>query len=101
MKNRRNFLKGTLFGALGALLAPKIISNINTPKENINSKEGFPMVISTWNHGLEANQGAMNVLNQGGNSLDVLKLELESQKQTPKTPVSDMVAFPIEMAMLL
>ena len=84
MKNRRNFLKGTLLGALGALLAPKIISNINTHKENINSKEGFPMVISTWNHGLEANDGAMNVLNQGGNSLDAVEAGVRIPEADPK-----------------
>ena len=84
MKNRRNFLKGTLLGALGALLAPKIISNINTHKENINSKEGFPMVISTWNHGLEANEGAMNVLNQGGNSLDAVEAGVRIPEADPK-----------------
>lgn len=84
MKNRRNFLKGTLLGALGALLAPKIISNINTPKENINSKEGFPMVISTWNHGLDANEGAMNVLNQGGNSLDAVEAGVRIPEADPK-----------------
>ena len=84
MKNRRNFLKGTLLGALGALLAPKIISNINTPKENVNSKEGFPMVISTWNHGLEANEGAMNVLNQGGSSLDDVEAGVRIPEADPK-----------------
>jgi len=84
MKNRRNFLKGTLLGALGALLAPKIISNINTPKENVNSKEGFPMVISTWNHGLEANEGAMNVLNQGGSSLDAVEAGVRIPEADPK-----------------
>lgn len=71
-------------GALGALLAPKIISNINTPKENVNSKEGFPMVISTWNHGLEANEGAMNVLNQGGNSLDAVEAGVRIPEADPK-----------------
>ena len=84
MKNRRNFLKGTLLGALGALLAPKIISNINTPKENVNSKEGFPMVISTWNHGLEANEGAMNVLNQRGSSLDAVEAGVRIPEADPK-----------------
>lgn len=84
MKNRRNFLKGTLLGALGALLAPKIISNINTPKQNVNSKEGFPMVISTWNHGLEANEGAMNVLNQGGSSLDAVEAGVRIPEADPK-----------------
>ncbi len=84
MKNRRNFLKGTLLGAFGALLAPKIISNINTHKENVNSNVGFPMVISTWNHGLEANEGAMNVLNQGGNSIDAVEAGVRIPEADPK-----------------
>lgn len=84
MKNRRNFLKGTFLGAFGALLAPKVISNIKTSKENINSKEGFPMVISTWNHGLEANEGAMNILDQGGNSLDAVEAGVRIPEADPK-----------------
>ena len=55
MKNRRHFLKGTLLGATGALLLPKVFTASTSKKTNPHSQSGFPMVISTWNHGLPAN----------------------------------------------
>ena len=65
MKNRRNFIKGTLLGSAGALLLPKAFAASTVQKNNPHSKSAFPMVISTWNHGLAANEAAMKVLNEG------------------------------------
>lgn len=73
MKNRRHFLKGTLFGAAGAILFPKLISATNSNKKNPNSQSEFPMVISTWNHGLPANEAAMEVLRNGGKAIDAVE----------------------------
>jgi len=73
MKNRRHFLKGTLLGATGALLLPKVFAASTSEKTNPHSQSGFPMVISTWNHGLSANDAAMEVLQNGGKAIDAVE----------------------------
>ena len=73
MKDRRHFLKGTLLGAVGALLLPKLVPFDSKKKINPNSGEGFPMVVSTWNHGLAANEAAMQRLKNGGKAIDAWK----------------------------
>ncbi|MEJ6793895.1 MAG: N(4)-(beta-N-acetylglucosaminyl)-L-asparaginase [Flavobacteriales bacterium] len=72
MSNRRNFIKGTALGALGALLLPKL-SDLKSSKKNPSSSPGLPVVISTWNHGLPANDAAMEVLMNGGKSIDAVE----------------------------
>ena len=59
---RRDFLKT---GAIG-ITAPSVIfgdSNINTNKNN-------PIILSTWNHGLPANDAAWKVLENDGSAMD-------------------------------
>ena len=59
---RRDFLKT---GAIG-IAVPSVIfgdSNINTNKNN-------PIILSTWNHGLPANDAAWKVLENDGSAMD-------------------------------
>jgi L-asparaginase/N4-(beta-N-acetylglucosaminyl)-L-asparaginase len=59
---RRDFLKT---GAIG-ITVPSVIfgdSNINTNKNN-------PIILSTWNHGLPANDAAWKVLENEGSAMD-------------------------------
>lgn len=65
MKNRRSFLKA---GASAMMAAPLINSSCTaTP--------GFkgPVVISTWNFGIQANEAAWKVLSVGGRALDAIE----------------------------
>ena len=62
MMKRRDFLKT---GAIG-ITVPSVIfgdSNINTNKNN-------PIILSTWNHGLPANDAAWKVLENDGSAMD-------------------------------
>jgi len=71
--NRKTFLRSTalatvLAGTTGKLFAgedPK-----KAPKTNPNSTKGLPLVISTWSHGMPANEAAFKVLKEGGSALD-------------------------------
>ena len=85
MKNRRNFIKGTLFGATGALLLPKAFTASTAQKINPNSQSGFPMVISTWNHGLAANEAAMQVLNDGDRAIDAVEQGVRVPEADPES----------------
>ena len=85
MKNRRNFIKGTLLGAAGALLLPKAFAASTVQKNNPHSKSAFPMVISTWKHGLAANEAAMKVLNEGGRAIDAVEQGVRVPESDPES----------------
>jgi N4-(beta-N-acetylglucosaminyl)-L-asparaginase len=64
MLNRRNFLHLTSLGA-GSLLTNKVFAA---------GKKGFkPIVISTWDAGIDANRAAWQILRSKGRSLDAVE----------------------------
>lgn len=68
MYNRRKFIQSSALGSM-AVLAGKV-----SMAANIESKiKGKPIVISTWDAGLEANAGAWEVLSKGGKALDAVE----------------------------
>lgn len=69
MANRRDFLKGGILLAGGALANPLDIS----AEEVHENKKGSAIVISTWNHGLAANEGAWSVIEKGGKAIDAVQ----------------------------
>ena len=83
MSNRRSFIKGGFLGALGALIIPKI--NFSPSKNNINSNKGFPMAISTWNHGIPANEEAMRILMKGGSAIDAVEAGVRISEADPES----------------
>ena len=83
MKNRRNFLKKSAIGALGAMVLPKI-TNAKMEKKNKYSEKGFPIVISTWRHGMPANEGAMKVLENGGKAIDAVEAGVRISEADPE-----------------
>ena len=73
--NRRRFLRGT-----GALIATTACATTDVEEETSqpvvptnNAKPTFPVVISTWKHGIEANAGAWTVLGESGSALDAVE----------------------------
>ena len=84
MSNRRNFLKHSAIGAIGAILLPKLYNNI-IKKENPNSLKGHPMVISTWKHGMPANIAAMEVLQSGGKAIDAVEAGVRIPEADPES----------------
>lgn len=71
--NRKTFLRSTLLASAFAGISGKLFAGDPPKKDgktNPNSKAGMPLVISTWKHGVQANEEAMKVLKAGGNALD-------------------------------
>lgn len=69
---RRNFIKVTAIGSAGALLTNcqnEILANEITPTQMINK----PLVISTWNHGMMANEAAWERLSKDDSSLNAVE----------------------------
>ena len=68
---RRQFIR---FGAaVGALSIVKPSQATNIVAQSYEGKAKGPIVLSTWNHGLAANEGAWAVLQKGGSSLDAVE----------------------------
>lgn len=79
--SRRNFIKTSALGIGGILLAKCTPASTekSTEKETMeplkNTPKGIikPVVISTWNHGLDANKAAWSILEKGGSALDAVE----------------------------
>ena len=60
---RRKFLKNTLYSTLSAS------SLVNLSNKNNSISKDVPRIISTWNHGVNANKVAWEKLNNGEGGL--------------------------------
>ncbi|WP_163323628.1 N(4)-(beta-N-acetylglucosaminyl)-L-asparaginase [Draconibacterium mangrovi] len=68
MISRRSFLAKSSLMFAGAGVATKAFSN--SVFQSVNK---YPVVISTWNHGMPANEAAWEILSKGGHSLDAVE----------------------------
>jgi len=68
MSTRRKFLHSAALGSFGMFLTKKLAA---APAQL--SVTGRPVVISTWDTGLEANKGAWEVLSRNGSALDAVE----------------------------
>ncbi|MFV0564259.1 MAG: isoaspartyl peptidase/L-asparaginase family protein [Flavobacteriaceae bacterium] len=75
MSNRRNFIKKATLGTIGASTffscKEAIKAGITASPENTPPRQK-PLVISTWNHGLPANEEAWKQLKAGKSGLDAI-----------------------------
>jgi len=80
MSNRRKFLKkSALFTALmGAAPISSIFAN------NKFKAPGTPTIISTWNHGIQANAAAWNLLVNNRNSTDAVEAGVRVPESDPE-----------------
>ena len=67
---RRKFINTVSVGALSAVMTKDLLA---TPLVLSERNENKPIVVSTWNHGLEANEEAWRVLTEGGSALDAVE----------------------------
>lgn len=71
--NRKTFLRSTALATVFAGISEKLFAG-DPPKQsgrkNPNSSPGLPLIISTWKHGIPANEEAMKTLKAGGSALD-------------------------------
>lgn len=67
MNSRRKFIKQSIVGAVSMAALPELIACQS------NSKVQKPIVISTWDFGVAANQAAWEVLKANGRALDAVE----------------------------
>ncbi|MEO5643611.1 MAG: N(4)-(beta-N-acetylglucosaminyl)-L-asparaginase, partial [Bacteroidia bacterium] len=84
--NRKSFLRRTALFAAASTVGVNAFASASSKKKskvNPNSSKGGPLVISTWSHGMPANEEAMKVLLAGGSLTDVVEkgvMVIESDK---------------------
>ncbi len=78
MVSRRSFVVKSSLALAGLSLVKNSVS-----KSVIQNTPDFPIVISTWNHGLPANEAAWGILSNGGNSLDAVEAGVRVPEADP------------------
>jgi N4-(beta-N-acetylglucosaminyl)-L-asparaginase len=68
MINRRKFITASAFTSIAGLFSKKTWAS-----EEYETVKGKPVVISTWDAGLNANKGAWEILGKGGRALDAVE----------------------------
>lgn len=82
MLNRRKFIeKATAAGMLS--LVPGALKADFKPGGSA-AKSALPTIISTWNHGIEANAQAMKILESGGSVVDAVEQAVMVTEADPK-----------------
>jgi len=72
--NRRHFLKNSALTVSGVIAGSALIHHPTYAGQSEKTEIAtWPAVISTWKHGMEANEAAMKILMQGGRALDAVE----------------------------
>ncbi len=77
--NRRSFFKWQALAAVGLALKP-----LQSLAINATPKVSEPLVLSTWNFGIQANEVAWKILQAGGRSLDAVEQGVRLCEDDPK-----------------
>lgn len=76
MSNRRKFIKNAALGSMGLTTAYSFANDISSEEKRKNSEsiiDRKPLIISTWNHGLPANEMAWKFLKDGKSGIDAIE----------------------------
>lgn len=73
MVDRRKFVRLSALGLTAAVVRPAFAGETLENNETVSSDFKGPVMISTWNHGLDANKAGWEVLKTGGSSLDAVE----------------------------
>jgi len=88
MSDRRKFLKRSILTSAGVLAGKALFgrSSLNEVNIEVNKYEtvkDHPIVISTWDFGKEANNGAWEILKKGGRALDAVEAGVKIPEADP------------------
>lgn len=90
MLDRRKFIQGTVLATAGLAIGKHVIAS--EPK--IQRIKGNPIVLSTWNHGMPANEAAWAVLQKGGRALDAVEAGVRVPEADPNVMTVGYGGFP-------
>lgn len=89
--NRKAFINRSLLAISGISLVPKLNASSRTTS---GSPGSGPMVISTWPHGMAANEAAWEVLMDSGRALDAVEKGVRVTELDPKVTSVGYGGFP-------
>lgn len=73
MKSRRQFIRVAALGTAALAASGASAHVLQTQKKDKKKTINKPIVLSTWNHGLDANKAAWTVLSANGSALDAVE----------------------------
>jgi N4-(beta-N-acetylglucosaminyl)-L-asparaginase len=79
MTDRRSFLKASALGAAGA----PMLLDACASDEAVVPNDVRPVALSTWDHGLAANEEAWPILSEGGSALDAVEAGVRIPEADP------------------
>ncbi len=94
MFNRRKFIKMSAAGASLAALSSSAIAKTAILKVPQTGASGFPIVISTWEFGVQANQEAWETLKKGGRALDAVEAGVKIPEADMKNHTVGRAGYP-------
>ena len=83
MSTRRNFLKTTATVSLATVAGSSAIKTSAFTNNFEQVQQELPVVVSTWEHGVEANKVAWEILNKGGTALDAVEAGVKVSEADP------------------
>ncbi len=78
MYTRRTFLQTSVAASLGIAVSEKVLIRPGSFRQ-----EKFPVVVSTWSHGLKANEASWEILGSGGYALDAVEQGVRISEADP------------------
>ncbi len=84
MSNRRNFIKTTAIASVAVALNSFRGKSEEDESQIITGKLNKPIVISTWNFGVQANGAAWAILKNNGRALDAVEAGVKIPEGDPK-----------------
>ena len=82
MTTRRKFIQSSVVGAIGMSITNTAAASRNIRNEISNTQDD-PLVISTWHHGLAANEAAWKILQNGGSAMDAVENGVKVSEADP------------------
>lgn len=92
MLNRRKFIEKATAAGMLSLVPGALKAEIKLTR--VEGKSTLPTIISTWNHGIEANAMAMKTLESGGSIVDAVEQAVMITESDPKNTSVGIGGFP-------
>ena len=92
MKTRRDFIKTT--GIAGLILPMQACAQGKDAKNPTKQNSTKPIIISTWKHGLDANEVGFEILKNGGSAIDAVEKGVVVVENDPTNQTVGIGGFP-------
>ena len=95
-QNRKQFLQKSLAGlaGLGSLGMSQVTDETRKTSHEPTKVAQKPVVLSTWIHGIVANEEAWKILSEGGSALDAVEVGVKTAESDPQNQSVGLGGFP-------